>query len=281
MASTTHCLRHSPDRVRDDAHLRLDARVAGNSIEPGRGVTSKATALLDAYLPRSTELSLGELARRSGLPVSTTYRLATQLVDWGGLERCEGGGYRLGLRIWELGMLARQARSPVDVITPYMQDLYDVVHERVQLAVLDDDEVMYLEKLAGKGSAMGAIRGNRLPVHATSVGKVLLAWADPARLESLLPEQLTSYTPRTITNRETLIAELADIRRTGVGYSREELTPQVSSVAAPIRDASGEVVAALSVTMRTSRLRRHHTSIVMTTATSASRELRGLAGARG
>ncbi len=248
--------------------------MAGNSNQAGRGVISKATALLDAFLPRSTELSLGELARRCGLPTSTTYRLAEQLAEWGGLEHCANGGYRLGLRIWQLGMLARQASSPVDVITPFMHDLYDVVHERIQLAVLNHDEVVYVKQLVGTGAAAKPLGTIWLPIHATAVGKVLLAWAEPERVETLIPQTLQAFTTNTITDRRRLLAELEDVRLNGVAYAREELTPAVSSVAAPIRDAAGEVIAALSMSIRSRRLRRHHTSAVMTTATSASRELR-------
>ncbi len=251
--------------------------MAGNSKEHGRGVTSKATALLDAFLPRSGELSLGELSRRSGLPMSTTYRLANQLVEWGGLERAPGGGYQLGLRLWEIGALARGNLSPVELIRPYMQDLYDVVHENVQLAVLDGDDVVYLEKLSGRASTPVRSRGGgRLPVHATGVGKVLLAWADPHMLERLMPTTLPRYTPTTITNRDELLASLATVREEGVAYAREELTVGVTSVAVPVRDAEGQVIAAISLAVRTPRLKPHHGVAVRTAAAGASRQLREL-----
>lgn len=251
--------------------------MAGNASEPGRAVTSKAMALLDAYLPRSTELSLGELARRTGLPSSTTYRLANQLVAWGGLERGAEGGYRLGIKLWELGSLARRARSPIDVISPYMQDLYEVVRENVQLAVREGQHVVYLEKLHGTGSVPNRSRdGGRLPIHATGVGKVMLAWASPQDLELLLPDELTRFTQRTVVSRERLLMELATIRQEGIAYARDELTTGVTSVAAPVRDAEGNVVAALSAVGRSGSVRQLHATAVRTTATSASRQLRDL-----
>ena len=84
----------------------------GNGTKPaGRSVTSKVVSILNAFSPVHPELSLGELARRAGLPVSTTYRLASELVDWGGLERADGSGYRIGLRLWEIGSLASRGAT--------------------------------------------------------------------------------------------------------------------------------------------------------------------------
>lgn len=250
--------------------------MAGNSNESGRGVTSKATALLDAFLPRSTELSLGELSRRSGIPMSTTYRLANQLVEWGGLQRVDGG-YRLGLRLWELGALARTGQAPLDLITPYLQDLYDVVKENVQLAVRDGNEVVYLEKLTARSSVPPRVRtGGRLPVHATAVGKVLLAWSDPEQVEAMLPESLTRYTPSTITDRKVLLTQLEDIRREGIAYSYGELTVGVTAVAAPIRDVEGKVPAALSIAVRSAQVKQHHISALRGVVACASRQLRNL-----
>ena len=86
--------------------------MAGGSTEwRGRSVISKVVALLDAFTPTAPELSLNELASLTGLPVSTTYRLASELVGWGGLERVEGGGYRIGLRLWEIGSLAPRGET--------------------------------------------------------------------------------------------------------------------------------------------------------------------------
>src|SRR5687767_6937885 len=101
--------------------------VAGGSTQwRGRTVISKVVALLDAFSPAAPELSLGELARITGLPVSTTYRLVSELVEWGGLERATSGtGYRIGVRMWELGALAPRSSTLREVAVPFMQDLYE------------------------------------------------------------------------------------------------------------------------------------------------------------
>src|SRR4051794_20389476 len=94
-----------PRRPPCRAHRHGDHdRMAGGSTQwQGRSVISKVVSLLDAFTPATPELTLGELADLTGLPVSTTYRLASELVEWGGLERAERSGYRIGLRLWELG----------------------------------------------------------------------------------------------------------------------------------------------------------------------------------
>src|SRR3954447_18743888 len=120
--------------------------MAGNSTnKPGRTVTSKVTALLDAFSSERPELTLNELSRITGVPLSTTYRLASELVEWGGLERADGAGYRIGIRMWELGSLAPRGESLRDVALPFMQDLYEATHENVHLAVRDGLEAVYID----------------------------------------------------------------------------------------------------------------------------------------
>ena len=85
----------------------MGAALAGNNEQaPGRSVASKVLSVLDAFSPAAQQLSLNEIARSTGMPLSTTYRLVSELVQWGGLERADGAGYRIGLRLWEVGSLA-------------------------------------------------------------------------------------------------------------------------------------------------------------------------------
>ena len=250
--------------------------MAGNNDgSPGRSVTSKVTALLDAFSPAAPEQSLNELARRTGLPLSTTYRLASQLVDWGGLERVDGGGYRVGLRLWEIGLLAPRGTTVRDVALPFMQDLYDATRENVQLAVLDGMQALYIEKITGRGAVrVVSRRGGRLPLHATGVGKVLLAYGPRELLDRVLAAGLKRHTAHTIATPGRLLRELAQVRRTGIALSREEMTVGRLSVASPVFDARDRVVAALSIVVRSTRpdLRRLAPA-VRTAAIGTSREL--------
>src|SRR4051812_28305376 len=100
------------------------ATADGGSPKPGRSVTSKVVAILAAFSPAVPELTLNELARRTGMPLSTTYRLASELADWGVLERVRGGGYRIGLRLWEVGSLSPRSIALNEIVLPFMQDLY-------------------------------------------------------------------------------------------------------------------------------------------------------------
>jgi DNA-binding IclR family transcriptional regulator len=250
--------------------------MAGGSTEwRGRSVISKVVALFDAFTPTTPELSLNELAAETGLPVSTTYRLASELVAWGGLERVAGGGYRIGLRLWELGSLAPRGESLREVALPFMSDLYEATRENVHLAVLDGTEVLYVEKLSGRRAmTVRTRRGGRLPLHATAAGKVLLAHAPESLFRETVAAGLRRYTAHTIIAPGHLRRALTDIRRSGIGYAREELTVGTLSVASAILDGEGDAVAAVSVTLRSGRgdLRRLGPA-VHTAAISISRGL--------
>jgi DNA-binding IclR family transcriptional regulator len=250
--------------------------MAGGSTEwRGRSVVSKVVALLDAFSPRAAELSLGELAARTGLPVSTTYRLVCELVDWGGLERVDGGGYRVGLRMWEIGSLAPRGETLREVALPFMSDLYEATRENVHLAVLEGAEVLYVEKLSGRHAMpVRTRRGGRLPLHATAAGKVLLAHAPESLFRETVAAGLRRYTAHTVIAPGHLRRALTEIRRSGIAYAREELTVGSHSVASPVLDADGEAVAALSVTLRAGRTDpRRLGPAVRTAAISVSRGL--------
>ena len=250
--------------------------MAGNSVDQGRSVTSKVVSLLEAFLPSARELSLNELAERTGLPLSTTYRLASQLVEWGGLERGPNGGYRIGLLVWEIGARAGGGSTLQAVVTPFMQDLYEATQENVQLAVLSGRQALYIEKIAGANATpVRTRRAGRLPLHATGVGKVLLAHAAPEFVEELISAGLEQYTANTLVSSGPLHRSLAEIRRTGVGFDREELTLGSVSVAAPVFDTTGSVVAAISLVTRSSKANPGRLApAVRAVSLSASRELR-------
>jgi len=219
---------------------------------PGRSVTSKVFLLLDAFSPDARELSLNALARRSGLPLSTAYRLASELVERGALEREGRGAYRIGLRLWELGSLAPRGLTVRDVALPFMQELHKATNENVHLAVLDGYEALYVTRITGRRSVASKARiGQRLPLHATGAGKVLLAHSPREFVQEVLARGLTRYTPHTVIAPGQLRGMLAEIRRTGIAFSREELTLGTVSVAAPVFDANQAVVAALSILART------------------------------
>ena len=236
---------------------------------------SKVVALLDAFGPSTPELSLGDLARITGLPVSTTYRLAAELVEWGGLERADRGGYRIGMRLWELGTLAPRGGTLREVALPFMQDLFEATHENVHLAVREGLEALYVDTISGHDSVRTrSRRGGRLPLYATGVGKVLLAHAPPEVLSALVAGGMHRYTPYTVVAPGHLRRTLTEVRRHGVAYAREEITLGSLSVAAPVQGPDGSVVAALGIVLTQGRgdLRRFAPA-VRTAAISTSRAL--------
>ncbi|MFI7432245.1 IclR family transcriptional regulator domain-containing protein [Micromonospora haikouensis] len=215
--------------------------------QPGRSVTSRVLALLAAFSPASPALTLTELARRAGLPLPTAHRRAAELLAWGALERGDDGRYRIGLRLWEVGSLAPRGLGLREVALPVMEDLYEVTHENVQLAVRQDLEVVFIERIAGRHAVPVLTRvGGRFALHATGVGLVLLAHAPAEVQERVLAAPLRRYTELTVTDPGRLRRCLADVRRTGYAVSDRQVTMDALSVAAPIRAPEG-VVAAISL----------------------------------
>jgi DNA-binding IclR family transcriptional regulator len=214
----------------------------------GDTVTARVLAVLDAFTAEAPELSLTDLARRAGLPLSTAHRLVGELAAWGALERDEDGRYRIGLRLWEVGALAPRSLGLRESAMPFLSDLHEVTGENVQLAVLDGTEVVYVERLVGRGTVGVVTRvGSRLPLHATGVGLALLAHAPVDLQELVLSRPLRRYTERTLTDPEQVRRALAEVRRTGVAVSDRQIEMVSLSVAAPVHGPDGEVVAALSV----------------------------------
>jgi DNA-binding IclR family transcriptional regulator len=214
----------------------------------GETVTGRVLRLLAAFSADRPELGLTELSRRAELPLTTTHRLVGELTEWGALERGEDGRYRVGLRLWEVGALAPRGLGLRESAMPFLEDLYEVTRQNVQLAVLDGTEVVYVERISGRGAVNVITRvGGRLPLHATGVGLVLLAHADPELQEQVLAAPLKRYTAKTRCDPEEVRRALADVRRTGVAVSDGQIELIALSVAAPVHGARGDVVAALSV----------------------------------
>src|SRR5690349_3910224 len=164
---------------------------------PSRGtgpVLLRAARLLEAFSHDRPTLTLSELARRSGLPLTTAYRLVADLVACGFLERDEHDLYHIGLKLWEIASLAPQRESLRDAALPFMEDLFQVTSENVQLAVREGEESVFVERLSGHRSIPVINRvGGRLPLHPTGVGRVLLAFAPQDVQEKVLASPLKSF----------------------------------------------------------------------------------------
>lgn len=243
----------------------------------GQSVTERALALLAAFSAEQPELTVTELSHRTGLPLTTTHRLAGELVAGGALERV-GGRYRIGLRLWEIASLAPRGLGLRDLAMPFLEDVYAATRQNVQLAVLATDsglpEVVYLERLAPRNAVSVLTRvGGRLPVHATAVGRVLLANADRDLQERVLAGPLRRFTPETVTDPDQLRHVLAEVRRTGVAIAVQQIEMVSLSVAAPIRGPRDEVLAAVSVVAPLEGGAQPYVPVMVTTARGISRAL--------
>jgi DNA-binding IclR family transcriptional regulator len=209
---------------------------------------ARAFAVLEAFSPTSPALTLSEIARRADLPLTTTHRLVGELCASHALERDVDGTYRIGLRLWEIASLAPRGVPLREAALPFLEDLYEVTHENAQLGVREGHDVVYIERIAGRRAVSVLTRvGGRFPLHASGIGLVLLAHAPQAVQRSVLEGPLRRFTDHTITDPVRLGRVLAQVRRDGVAISDRQVTDDAMSVAAPITDAGGGVIAALSV----------------------------------
>ena len=233
--------------------------MAGNVTRPGASVTSRALALLGAFDERHRRLTLSRLAQRADLPVATAHRLVGELVEWGALTRTTSGEYVVGRRLWDIGMLAPLQTGLRELASPYLHDLYGATRATVHLAVRDGSEVLYLDRLRGNASVpvVNTI-GSRLPLHATGVGKVLLAHA-PADVQADVLRRLSRVTPYTVIQPGTLRRQLARVLRDDYATTSEEMSLGACSIGVPIR-AGDQVVAALGLVVAS--LRRDRDKLV-------------------
>jgi len=190
--------------------------------------------------------TLGELARRSGFPKSTVHRLTSVLVEHGFL-RVSGHRFRLGYRLMDLGERARQQVSLPRIARRHMEALGAATRETVHLGELVELDIVYLDKVDGaRGLQMRSRVGLASPAGATAMGKAMIAFL-PEEAWSRYLDGVEPRTANTITSAEAFAAALNEVRRTGVAFDREENEEGICCVAAPVRDATGEVIAAVSL----------------------------------
>ena len=256
------------------------AAASGGAGPEGLSSVRNAARLLKVFLSREESIGVSELARRLGLGKSTVHRLLTTLSAEGLIEQ-DGttGGYRLGLVVFELGEAVRVHLDLHAAAGPVLASLREQTGESSQVGVLDGVEVVYVDRLESSQSLrLFTETGRRVPINCTSSGKVLLAHlTEPARLDVLARAPLTQLTPHTLTDPQALVVEAAQIRRRGWAEAVNEREIGVASVAAPVRDRSGEVVAAVSIGAPIIRLgaprRRELAAIVVEAGEAISRRL--------
>ena len=217
---------------------------------------TRALNILELFLDGDGTLSAPEITRKLQLPRTTVHELVTTLTARSYLTPVPGqpGRYRLGVRTYQLG--SRYAEQ-LDLATEGQQvarRVAETCDETVHVAILEDTDVIYIAKVDSTHAVrMVSAAGRRLPAHCTAVGKMLLASLPAEELDARLPDgedaTLPALTENSLTSPTELRAALAEIRRRGVAVEERESNPDVSCVAAPVRDRSGRVVAALSISV--------------------------------
>jgi DNA-binding IclR family transcriptional regulator len=252
------------------------ARKAGG--ESGRvNSVARAIEILRALSTAADgELTLAEIAARTGLPTSTVHRIvqtlrAEQLVVSAG----GAGGLRLGPELARLAAISRSRLVPM--VRPFLEQLSHTLDEGASLAVLDGDRVRFLDQaIASHGLRAVSLVGSTFPAHCTANGKALLAALPESVLEATLPRRLQRLTPDTITNRAALLEELASVRERGVAFDLEEHAVGISAAGVTVHDAVGNL-AAITVAMPAAPFREREDEVVAELRKTAERVSAALA----
>lgn len=216
----------------------------------GDSVTDRLLRVLETFTPTRTVQTAAEIGRRAGLPTSTAHRLVGELVETGLLERDEDRRIRIGMRLWELATRSSHALRLRQAAMPYMERVQGRIREHTQLAILEQDEALFLERLSSPDSGSNVTRvAGRLPLHASSSGLVLLAFGTRELQERILTGPLTPVTRETIVDAAALRRKLAEVRRLGHAIAPGYIEAVSIGVAVPVRDETGAVIAALSAVL--------------------------------
>jgi DNA-binding IclR family transcriptional regulator len=208
----------------------------------------RALNILEAAAHRRDGLTNSEISRKLAIPKSSASYILRTLERRGYLRReAETGRYRLGLKILSLGGEVQANLDIADVALPFMRALVEKIHLTVHLAVLDQAEAVYIEKVEAPGFfRVNTWVGRRMFLHSTSVGKCLLAWLPKEDAETIVKQQgLKKRTPKTITTMHKLFADLEHTKSEGYGVDDEENSLGARCLGAPVFDATGNVAAAL------------------------------------
>ena len=213
---------------------------------PGETGLSRIVKVLEAFDRGNANLTPAEIARRTGLPAASTYRLVNEMVKVGFLDRADGR-VQTGVRLWELASRESRTLNLRNAALPFMEDLQDAIKQHTQLSVLDGTDILYIERLSAVGAVVNITRiAGRLPAIVASPGLVMAAFSPPELQQAVLdtvPPKFTEYTPALATDFRRIFA---DVRRQGYARADGWIDAGVSGVAAPIRNVDGKVIAALS-----------------------------------
>jgi IclR family pca regulon transcriptional regulator len=219
----------------------------------------RGLAILSVFRSGRPLLGISELGREVGLSRSTTHRYVSTLASLGYLQQDPATKrYRLGPRVLDLGFSAIHSMELREISAPHLQQLSDETGYTVNMAILDDTDIVYIERCRSSRAGQREIDlnlhvGSRLPAYCTSMGKVLLAHVPTEELDALLDGvDLLRRGPNTLTGRRALVAELRRVRAQGFAINNEELAFGLRSIAAPVFSQSGQIAAAINLAVHSS-----------------------------
>ena len=237
---------------------------------------ARGLQLLTQFNREQRELSGAELSRMLGLPRASVFRMLCTLEQSGFLERCaDGVNYKLGLGVLRLGFELLASMELTELGRPVIEELRERSGHSAHLVVRDGREVVFVAKVPGRNAMFHSIQvGARLPAHATVLGRVLLADLSPAELAALYQDRtLSAYTPMTPTTLAELSARIAEDRARGYGVSMGGYETGISSIASPVLDAQGRVVAAVSISMPHERVDEPQLAPLVDAVCTAARQM--------
>ena len=252
--------------------------------EAGSVRTLERGLIVLSALAELREATLTQVAKKAGLSASTTYRLLETLRQQGYVEWEERSGlFSVGLRAYQVGAAFSERNSLLSAAGAVMQALVEEVNETANLAVLRGNEAVYVHQVeASQLMRMFTHIGAAAPLHCSGVGKVLTAWLPPAEVRRKVGDgPFPAYTPNSITTLGALRRELGTVRAQGYALDDEERELGVRCLATPVRAASGEVVASLSVSAPTSRFPKKNIPDMLGRVQAASEQISARLGWRG
>lgn len=216
----------------------------------------RALQILECFDDEHSERGISEISQAVGLHKATAHRIVTTLSNFGYLERAsDGQKYRLGIQLATLGSRVVNRMDLRSEALPYMQELVKQWDEVCDLSIFDQGSVFYIEVLQDNHALkISASVGQSLPAHCTASGKMFLAHLPTRELEKYLSQSLASHTENTISSPEVLRKQLEEIRKQGYAIDQEEYEEGISSVAAPITNRKGQVIAVISMPGPTNRM---------------------------
>lgn len=235
----------------------------------------RAARILACFDNENPTMRLSEIAEAADLHKSTTHRIVTTLLQNGFLERADDGHrYRLGIRLANLGFRVIHRMDLRREALPVMTELRDRWDECCDLSIFDDDHVFYIEVLHSNHTlTIAAEAGQSLPAYCTASGKLFLAHMSAPDLDAYLERPLEAHTQNTVTSPKALREQLQQVRKQGYSVDHEEFELGICAVSAPIRDRSGEMVAALSMPGPTSRMTAGRVAEISTALIEAAKSI--------